>query len=97
MELTGIVISVVAAITYGVSAYLRKTTGPNAEPLDPVLLASTAIIGGVVGLVLAIQGVEPTESNVIPLFGAYAGLTAIIENGIRAVYRTVTKPAATGA
>ena len=76
--------SILGAIFYAVSGYLSKK-----EPFDKQKLCTTIIIGVAVGLVQVYTKRSYEAAYNILLS---AGLIAIIEHGMKAIYRRILKP-----
>ena len=74
---------------YGSASYFKKQEGQSPEPFDPMKFGGTVIIGGAVGVALASSGMQVTDSLVQNglLVGTTMGFTALIENGLRGIYR----------
>ena len=66
--------------------------GEDPEPFDMVKFGGTVIIGVGVGVALANTGVQVTDSAIQNglMIGTTMGFTALIENGIRGLYRAIT-------
>ncbi len=80
-----VLMAMIAAIVYGLSVYLRK-----GEPMEWTKLGMTAIIGGLVGFIAGMTGIVPTEGYVIEQMSAYAGLSVVLENILKLIYKKVT-------
>lgn len=87
-----IAIGAAAGMIYGGAAYFKKREGDNPEPFDMVKFGGTVIIGAAVGVALANTGVQVTDSAIQNglMIGTTMGFTALIENGIRGLYRAIT-------
>ncbi|MFA5693634.1 MAG: hypothetical protein WC907_08455 [Acholeplasmataceae bacterium] len=90
--LADIAIGAAAGAIYGGAAYFKKREGENPEPFDMVKFGGTVIIGVGVGVALANTGVQVTDSAIQNglMIGTTMGFTALIENGIRGLYRAIT-------
>lgn len=86
--LVDLVVGGVAGAVYGGAVYFKKNEGAP-EPFDAMKFGGTVIIGGAVGVALASSGMQVTDSLVQNglLVGTTMGFTALIENGLRGIYR----------
>jgi len=83
-----IVMYVFVAVVYSVATYLKKALKPEGLPFDKVKLASTAIVGAFVGLVLGGSGIVPTEASIETQLAGMTGLVVVVETIL-----TITKRA----
>lgn len=77
--------SVVAALIYSGSHFLKKS---DAQDFDGTKLLSTLIIGATIGIIFALN--DPmglTRQNIETQLIAYAGLTGLVENGLKMIGR----------
>ena len=81
----GIVIGVISGALYGATGYL-KTQG---EKFDVLKFGASAIIGAVIGASMLLAGNPITEQAVETQMAAYAGLTALVYNVLKAIARRV--------
>lgn len=87
---------IIANISYGALAgvftsgvqYLKKRNQVDGklETFDKWKMAKTVIVGALVGGGVAASGMQP---DVITLFFANSGIILFVENGIKAVKRTI--------
>ena len=79
-----IIFSVVAAIVFAMSGYLKSAKD---EEFDVTKFATTVLVGALVGVVLYVKGAAITEEAVATQFAAYAGIVVIVENALKAAMR----------
>ena len=79
-----IIYAVVGAVAYGVAGYLKNTP---LETFDLQKFASTVIIGLAIGGISVYYNINYDAAAQMALS---AGLTAIVENIIKAIFRRVT-------
>jgi len=78
-----VVISVVAAIIYSLSFYLKK----QGQEFSWSKFISTGLTGLIVGLFALMTNSPVTETSVIMQLGVFSGVTAVIESLVKAVIR----------
>lgn len=66
-----------AAIMFSLAGFASKYTKQEAEEFDLMKVVSTMIVGAIVGVVMLMLGVEPTESN-FELYIAETGFFVVI-------------------
>lgn len=86
VELITVGYAVLAAIIYAVFGYLKSTTQ---EGFQPVKFISTIAIGAIIGIVFAFGGLEVTQEAVAIQLAAYAGMTAVIEDIVKSIWRRI--------
>lgn len=79
-----IVFAIVAAIVFALSGYLKSAKD---EGFDVTKFAATILVGALVGVALYVKGAAITEEAVATQFAAYAGIVAIVENALKALFR----------
>lgn len=83
-----VILSIVAAMIYAGSAYLKKNLNENnPESFDAVKFLTTVVIAAGIGVVASSLGVVITEEYVALQLATYGGLTAILENLFKSAYR----------
>jgi hypothetical protein len=75
---------IVGATIYAVAAYFRETP---LEKFDPIKFGSTIAVGALIGVVAVNSGIPITEQWVGTQIVAYAGVTAIVENVLKSIFR----------
>lgn len=80
--LTTIIYSAIANGIYAASGYLRKER--QSGDFKPQKFATTVIIGAIVGGVISCTGMTP-EATLLALESV--GATALIQNGLKTIYR----------
>lgn len=86
-ELTTIGIAIISAIVYAVIAY-AKTQG---ESFDELKFSATIIVGACIGIASYMSNNILTQQTMETQLVAYAGVTAIVENICKAIYRKIVK------
>jgi len=56
------------------------------EKIDGIKFLKTVILGAIVGGSASVTGMTPEAIMALP---AYVGITAIVENGLKAIYRKI--------
>lgn len=79
-----VLMAMVAAVVYGLSVYMRK-----GEPMEWGKLGVTAVIGAIVGFGAGMTGIMPTEGYVVEQMSAYAGLSVVLENILKLIYKKI--------
>lgn len=81
--------AVIAAIMYAGSMYLKKSTSSvNPQDFDVTKFVSTIVVAAVIAVSMVGAGATiVTEADITTQLATYAGLTAVVENVIRALYR----------
>jgi len=90
MEISTIVISVVGAVVFSLLTYLRKRA-QTGEEFDVIKMGVTAVFGLLVGVIMLLTGMEPTEDNIVYALGLYGGLAIALENLVRGVLAGLTQ------
>jgi hypothetical protein len=84
-------VPIIGAIGYSVAAYFRDTP---LEVFNPTKFLSTVLVGAVIGII-SVQTASPlTEQWVGVQLIAYAGMTSVIENAIKAIWRRINPQSA---
>lgn len=92
MTVETIAMGVFVAVIYSLSMYLKKALNPdNSQTLDWYKVVSTAIVGGLVGLVMSQTGTVPTEIGVETQLAVLGGLVVLSENVLKIVWRAIEK------
>ena len=92
MTIETVAMGIFVAVIYSLSVYLKKALNTeNPQELDMFKVLSTAIIGGVVGLVISTTGTLPTEVGVETQLAVMGGLVVLSENVLRIIYRALVK------
>jgi len=86
MDFMVVAYAIIAAVVYAVFGYLKTTP---LEQFSGSKFGATLAIGAIVGFVLASMGVPVTEEAVIVQLAAFAGLTAVIENILKSIWRRI--------
>ncbi len=86
VELITVGYAILAAIVYAVFGYLKSTTQ---EGFEPTKFLSTIAIGAIIGVVFAFSGLQVTQEAVAIQLAAYAGLTAVIEDVVKSIWRRI--------
>ena len=86
-----IAIAVVAAIMYAGSMYLKKlASSENPQDFDVAKFVSTLIVAVVIAATMIGAGITTiTEADIATQLVMYAGLTTLIENTIKTIYRKI--------
>ena len=85
------IVPMIGAVGYSIAAYFRDTP---LEVFNPTKFLSTVLVGAFIGIV-AVQTASPlTEMWVGAQLVAYAGLTSVIENVIKGIWRRVNPQSA---
>jgi len=88
--------AITGAIIYALSGYLKSNEVEedgeiHIEPLNPYKFGATVVIGGVIGASSYALGLPLTEAAVEQQIAAYAGLTMVTENILKALHRQLIK------
>jgi len=86
-----IVFAMIAAVMYAGSQFVKKWPGDNPEDFDWYKFGATVILGGLIGIAVALKGDVVDQTNVELQIFLFAGATAIIENSIKIVVRFIRK------
>ncbi|MCK5236150.1 MAG: hypothetical protein KAR06_04110 [Deltaproteobacteria bacterium] len=85
-----IIIAMVAAMSYAMTVYIGKK--PKGEVFQPRKLIRALVIGGVLGIIAQIKGVElSTVEEYVGYSLANTGVIAMADHTIKAGYRIVMK------
>jgi hypothetical protein len=89
IEFQPIFISVGAALIYSLLWYSRKVIDPTkpTPSYDLWQLGATLLIGGGIGVVSIISGVDLTQIGVETQLAAYGGIIAVVEQVGKALFR----------
>ena len=79
-----IVFAIVAAIVFAASGYLKSA---KEEEFNVTKFVATILVGALVGVILFVKGAAITEEAVATQSAAYAGILAIVENALKALFR----------
>jgi len=81
--------AVIAAIMYAGSMFVKKNaSSENPQNFDVTKFVSTIVVAAVIAVAMVGAGATVvTEADITTQLATYAGLTAIVENTIRALYR----------
>lgn len=85
-----VLVYVAGAIVYGLASYFAKRTKPEGEPFDPRKLLRTVIIGIIVGVVAAQEGIALDPGNFWQIATAI-GAPAIAERIVQIIYRLLKR------
>ena len=85
MDWITIVEGLIGGLAYSLSGLAKKETR---ESFDWGKMVPTIIIGGVVGI---IAGLTSQDYGIVANTGAIAGITALVENFWKAIYRKAIK------
>lgn len=86
-----IVLAIVSAILYAGSAFMKKNFNhDNPQSFDTTKFASTLLVSAVIAVSMIAAGINTvTEADIATQLALYAGMVALVENVIKAVYRKV--------
>lgn len=77
---------VLGAVAYSLATYASKRTKPEGEPLAPKKLVRAVVVGLIVGVVAASQGIELTLTN-FPDVAAASGAVVIADQVVKGLWR----------
>jgi len=84
--MNALIMAIVAAVVYALAGLLKSN-----ESFEAPKMVATLIIGVLVGAVLWVSGVQPTQENVYATLAAYTGLIALTEFVIKGIIRRIDK------
>lgn len=87
IEIAQIGMAVFSAAAYSIVFYAKHKEGSLEEDFDPKKFASTLIVGVGVGVGYGLSGVDVTQAGIEEQLAAYAGTVAIVESGLKYLYR----------
>jgi len=87
VDIATVATSILAAVVYAASMYLKKNLSDNPQSFDPLKFLSTVIVGAIVGIVMCQSGTQVTEQDFETQLATYAGLVAVVENVLKILYR----------
>lgn len=86
-----IIVAIIAAASYAATQYLKRIPTDHPEAFDKTKFLATVTLGALIGMVSALNGVIPDQTNVELQLILYAGATVIIENVIKIIYEMLKK------
>lgn len=79
-----IVLAVLAAVIYAGTGYSKNAARARGDvPFDPVEFGATLLVGAIVGVVLGLSGLHPTEAIITEQLAAYAGIVSIVTMALK--------------
>lgn len=88
-EAQAILGSMGSALVYSFLFYAKKRAGKNKESLDVRKLTATLIVGGIIGVFYGYYGIPIDKPTIMEQLATYAGTIALVESGIKFLYRIV--------
>jgi len=88
-EVQSVLTGAVSALVYSLVFYAKKRAKSGAESLDFKKLTATLAVGVVVGAAYGYYGIPITQPSVTEQLATYAGTIALVESGIKTLYRAV--------
>jgi hypothetical protein len=82
-----IVMGMVSGAVVAGSGYLKNKPKYDFEGIDPVKAGKTIVLGAIVGGMVGATGMSP---DIATTFLASAGITVVVENLLKSVYRKLT-------
>ena len=91
MMIETIAIAVISAILYAGSAFMKKNFDhDNPQSFDVTKFVSTLVVSVVIAVSMLAAGIYTiSETDITTQIALYAGLVALVENTLKAVYRKV--------
>lgn len=86
-EILTFALPVVAAVVYSLAIYLKKVAG-DGQVFEPAKFGATLLYGIILGGIALFTGVQVTDGNIGVLYAAYTGVLVLLENAIKAIFRT---------
>lgn len=85
------ILAIVSAILYAGSAFMKKNFDhDNPQSFDVTKFTSTLVVAAVIAVTMITTGITTiTEADIATQLAAYAGLIAVIESVLKAIYRKV--------
>ena len=83
--------AVIAAIMYAGSMFVKKwASSDNPQDFDTTKFVSTLVVAAVIGITMVGAGVTTiTEADIATQLAMYAGMTAVVENTLKLIYRKI--------
>lgn len=81
--------AVVSSVIYSLMFYIKKNSKKEPEDYDFKKLGATILVGVGVGISFVISGVEISQANFQEQIVGMAGTIAIVEAGLKIVWRRV--------
>jgi len=86
-----ILISILSSLTYSFIFYIKKREQKDSEDFNKFKLASTLLVGVMVGAVFGYRGIEVRVDTIETFLAANIGIIAIVESILKALYRRFIK------
>lgn len=83
--------AVVSSVIYSLMFYIKKNSKKNPEEYDFKKLGATVLVGVGVGISFVLGDIEITQANFQEQIVGMAGTIAIVEAGLKIVYRQAKK------
>lgn len=86
--LENVMVSVIAAVIYAGSAYLKRSFDPkNPEAFDGTKFLATLVVSVFVGVSLSVMGLNITSESIELQLAMYAGTIMVVENVLKSTVR----------
>lgn len=91
VELAQVGTALAASLLYSLIFYAKKRANTGKETFNPKKLIATLAVGAIVGVNASLAGADLTYLTIEEKLAMYGGTIAIVESGVKIVYRTAKR------